>query len=103
MPLPLGAFVIIVIPIQSQYHYISIVPVLLLLLLHTLLHFFCVCFSQIVTLLYLWSLDTPVTTSVEMTGLSRNTIVQWFQYARDVCSHALLSTNEKIGGPGCYA
>lgn len=32
--------------------------------------------------------------------LSDHTIVDWFQFCRDVCANAILTVSEKIGGPG---
>ena len=35
-----------------------------------------------------------------MTGASEATVVQWFQWFRESCSHWLVNHCEKIGGPG---
>jgi len=48
-------------------------------------------------LLYFWSCETSVTHHV---GVSSATVVQWYQYFRDICSWKLLQTPVILGGVG---
>ena len=56
--------------------------------------------SKWLYILYLWSQETPVKKASENTGISEKTVVQMFQYLRDVCSTKLLHTPAQLGGPG---
>lgn len=56
-------------------------------------------FRTLVRLAFLWSFDVPNKTTMAFTGLAKNTVIQWFQYFRDVCSHHLLQNPIMIGGP----
>ena len=42
----------------------------------------------------------PVTTTSAMVGVSQHSVVQWYQYFRDVCFHYLIAYPLRIGGPG---
>ena len=42
----------------------------------------------------------PVVNSVFSTGLSENTVIQWFAYFRDTCSKWLIDNPQQIGGIG---
>ena len=58
---------------------------------------------QILSLLYLWAADTPVRIVPHLIGLSKVSVIQWYQYFTDVCSHQLNVVKEggfKLGGPG---
>jgi hypothetical protein len=50
--------------------------------------------------MYLWSGETTVKSAADTTGVSQKTIVQLYQYMRDVCSTKLLNTPPDLGGPG---
>ena len=50
--------------------------------------------------MYLWSGETTVKSAADTTGVSQKTIVQLYQYMRDVCSTKLLNTPSDLGGPG---
>lgn len=51
-------------------------------------------------LMYLWSQETPVVKAIDNTKLSEKTVIQVYQYLRDVCSTKLLNTPCQLGGPG---
>jgi transposase-like protein len=44
--------------------------------------------------------ETTVKSAADTTGVSQKTIVQLYQYMRDVCSTKLLNTPPDLGGPG---
>ena len=50
--------------------------------------------------MYWWSGETTVKSAADTTGVSQKTIVQLYQYMRDVCSTKLLNTPPDLGGPG---
>jgi transposase-like protein len=56
--------------------------------------------DKLVEILYFWSLETPIGKLVELSGVSKKTAIQWYQYFRDVCSQWLLKNHVQIGGPG---
>ena len=58
------------------------------------------CYVKIVQLLYSWANKDGVQRTVEHTGLASETVVQWFQYIHDICSHYLTNNRFQIGGPG---
>ena len=49
---------------------------------------------------YLWSQGTKVNSVERQVQIDEKTIIQMFQYLRDVCSTKLLSTPVELGGPG---
>ena len=51
-------------------------------------------------LMYFWSYDTPVNKAVDHLSASSATVVQWYQYFRDVCSWKLTTTPTLLGGVG---
>ena len=57
-------------------------------------------FKNIVELLFCWAFKEPVAHASVLIGLSTPTIIQWYSYFRDVCSHWLLENPYTIGGPG---
>ncbi|GFO01221.1 hypothetical protein PoB_002772600 [Plakobranchus ocellatus] len=57
-------------------------------------------YKRLVELLYFWSLKIPVHTCVTLTTLDKTTVIQWFQYFRDICSNWLITNPYQIGGPG---
>jgi hypothetical protein len=46
--------------------------------------------------MYWWSGETTVKSAADTTGVSQKTIVQLYQYMRDVCSTKLLNTSPMI-------
>jgi hypothetical protein len=56
--------------------------------------------AKLVYLVYWWSGETTVKSAADTTGVSQKTIVQLYQYMRDVCSTKLLNTPPDLGGPG---
>ena len=50
--------------------------------------------------IYLWAVDTPLTTTVEAIGISARTTVNLYNFLRDVCSWKLLQQPILLGGPG---
>ena len=50
--------------------------------------------------MYWWSGETTVKSAADTTGVSQKTIVQRYQYMRDVCSTKLLNTSPDLGGTG---
>ena len=56
--------------------------------------------KDIAHLLFSWSVKEPVVNSVFLTGLSENTVIQWFTYLRDICSKWLIDNPQHIGGVG---
>ena len=47
--------------------------------------------------LYLWCQDTMVKKAAETTGISEGTIIQVYQYIRDICTSKLLHTPARLG------
>jgi hypothetical protein len=56
--------------------------------------------AKLVYLMYLWSQDTMVKNAAETTGISQKTVVQMYQYFRDVCSTKPINSPAQLGGPG---
>jgi len=52
------------------------------------------------TLMYFWASDTSVAQCTSHVGVSCATVVQWYQYFRDICSWKLLTTPIVLGGVG---
>lgn len=57
---------------------------------------------KLVVLLYLWSFQMPIVCAVQMTGISEATLIDWYNFIREVCSTHLMDFPDltKIGGPG---
>ena len=53
-----------------------------------------------ILIVYTWSRKIPVKAAVDVIGVSEVTIIQWYQYIRDVTSHHLLNNAYQIGGVG---
>jgi hypothetical protein len=53
-----------------------------------------------IRLVYLWGYRTNVASVSLQTGHSPTTVVQWYSYFRDVCSHYLVERPNMIGGAG---
>ncbi len=57
--------------------------------------------KQVILLSYYWCKQYGSCEDVQFeTGLSCPTIVQWFQFMRDICAEYFVRNPEKIGGPG---
>ena len=57
--------------------------------------------QKVVWIVYLWSIHMPVGMAAQQTEVSKKSIVQMYQFLRDVCSAKLVALNgEKLGGPG---
>ncbi|XP_071152157.1 uncharacterized protein [Mytilus edulis] len=50
--------------------------------------------------IYLWSQESKVNTVVKQVDIGEKTVIQMYQYLRDVCSTKLLNTPIELGGPG---
>lgn len=50
--------------------------------------------------IYLWSQQTKVTTVVKQTQVGEKTVIQMYQYLRDVCTAKLVNTPIDLGGAG---
>lgn len=56
---------------------------------------------SILLLLFLWATDTPVRIVPHMFRISKKTVMQWYQYFRDICSQQLITIHEgefRLGG-----
>ena len=49
--------------------------------------------TKMLGLIYFWGCRTPVGVTVTHLGMSSATVVQWYQYFRDICSWKLLQMN----------
>jgi transposase-like protein len=58
----------------------------------TLPQFICIC--------YVWSANIPIQAASEMTSLSHVTIIDWYNFLRNVCTEYLKRNPFSIGGPG---
>lgn len=56
--------------------------------------------NEIVDLTYWWSRRTPVGTAILETGHSSRTVVDWYNFHRDVCAQYFIDHPVQIGGPG---
>ncbi|XP_019862099.1 PREDICTED: uncharacterized protein LOC109590640 [Amphimedon queenslandica] len=56
--------------------------------------------NEIVDLIYWWSCKSTVHATMHETGHSEHTIVDWFNFLRDICADYFLSNPTVIGGPG---
>lgn len=54
---------------------------------------------KLLQLAFFWSYNIPNKTCEEFTGLQTQSVVQWYQHFRDVCSHYLEQNPLRIGGP----
>jgi len=50
-----------------------------------------------IALLYFWRCETGVTQTTHHVGVSCATVVQWYQYVRDICAWNLLQTPIILG------
>ena len=56
--------------------------------------------EKLLEILYFWSLEMPVRKLVEVTGVSKKTIILWCQKFREVCSQWIVKNPDKIGKRG---
>ena len=56
--------------------------------------------QDILELTFLWSEELPIKIVSKWMGISKKTVIDWYNFCRDVCAEYLNSRNEKIGGPG---
>lgn len=56
--------------------------------------------QDFVVITYLWAYEISVTAAVDMSGLSKPSVIQWYSYLRDSCSHKLVTNPIHIGGVG---
>lgn len=56
--------------------------------------------QEIVLLTYYWCHNLPQEYIIHELGLSSATIVDWFNFAREVCEELIIRNSVKIGGPG---
>ena len=54
---------------------------------------------KLLGLIYMWSYSVAVNTTTAFLGVSSATVVQWYQYCRDICSWQLLEEPLRLGGP----
>ena len=54
--------------------------------------------SKWLYIIYLWSHQTKVTAAVKQVDIGEKTVIQMYQYLRDVCSSKLLHTPIQLGG-----
>ena len=52
------------------------------------------------TLIYVWSIHSPVCNARKITGVTEKCIIQIYQYLRDIASWKLMQSDMKLGGPG---
>ena len=55
---------------------------------------------QVFKLVYYWCYNIPLEYVSFQLEISETSLVDWFNFCRDVCADILLSDNKKIGGPG---
>ena len=56
--------------------------------------------SQILEIIYWWSRNSTVDQVFQETGITKVTIVDWFNFIRDVCTQFFLDHPIQIGGVG---
>ena len=57
--------------------------------------------DDILCIIFCWSAQLSVKSTVIMANVCRNSVCQWYQFIREKCSEALLNdVNYKFGGPG---
>ena len=60
----------------------------------------CITLDKWLYVTYLWSQGTKVNSVERQVQIGEKTVIQMFQYLRDVCSTKLLSTPVELGGSG---
>lgn len=56
--------------------------------------------QDFILLAYFWAHESSISATTAMIGLSHVSVIQWFAYFRDVCSHKLVNNPIQIGGAG---
>ena len=56
--------------------------------------------NKLLHCIYLWSLETPIVSASTQLGVSEQTLVDQYNFLREVCSAALLRNPVLLGGPG---
>jgi len=56
--------------------------------------------KKLMALMYFWAYEEPVSKETAHTHVSSKTVVQWYQYFRDICSWKMLATVISLGDPG---
>ena len=56
--------------------------------------------GQTVLIIYYWATDVPVRICVTHLGISKKTIVDYYNFLREICSAALIQDTCMFGGPG---
>ena len=57
-------------------------------------------FEEILALTYWWSQEVPVKMAMHETGHASQTVVDWFNFHRDVCAQYFIDNPVQIGGVG---
>jgi hypothetical protein len=60
----------------------------------------CITLDKRLYVTYIWSQGTKVNSVERQVQIGEKTVIQLFQYLRDVCFTKLLSTPVELGGPG---
>lgn len=55
---------------------------------------------KLIVFVYLWAHRIPLGTAAVLSGISQQSLLQWYVYFRDVCSHELVNSPIQLGGPG---
>ena len=56
--------------------------------------------DDILAITYWWARGVPVSVTLHETGHSPNTVVDWYNFHRDVCTQYFVDHPSKVGGPG---
>ncbi|ESN93967.1 hypothetical protein HELRODRAFT_145149, partial [Helobdella robusta] len=56
--------------------------------------------SLLVRLIYYWAWSTPVKTACRELQLSTKTVIDWYNFCRDICIYKCVDQVVPIGGPG---
>ncbi len=56
--------------------------------------------DEFVILTYLWGANASVKLTVEVTGLVKTTVIDWFNFLRDVCANWVRANPPIVGGVG---
>lgn len=54
--------------------------------------------DKLITLIYWWTTDAKQDIVIRETGISRVSVIDWFQFIRDICSELVENHSEPIGG-----
>ena len=55
--------------------------------------------TQIIDVIYWWSLELKQTETSRQTGVSRHSLVDWFNFLREICAQYLIDHPIEMGGP----